>query len=38
MDNKKIDSTGEDHILDVEHLSMYLQQKTEGKSHSESGG
>ena len=33
MDNKKMNSTGvEDHILDVEHLSMYLQQKTEEKS------
>ena len=32
MDNKKMNSTGvEDHILDVEHLSMYFTTKNRGK-------
>ena len=32
MDNKKMNSTGvEDHILDVEHLSMYFTTKSRGK-------
>ena len=39
MDNKKMNSTGvEDHILDVEHLSMYFTTKNRGKKSTVSRG